>query len=239
MKLKVFAFIFALVAQTTALQAAIMQMQYQGTVRNTIDYSGLFGFGIGSGVFDGKSFAATFVYDSSVGARDTTGSREDLYGGTAYGAASPFISGIFTVNGVSVDILVNQRFISTHTSSGIGSSAFILAEKLGVVGSPVHSFIDMTVNAAAGVVPLGHAAPYLVNPISSTGAFSFFQGRPLEAGFLYRVDGQITVSSLIVSEYVVSAVPLPASGLMLLGSLAGVAAWRRRRRAGNRTISVN
>ena len=227
MKLKILAFVLALAGQTATAQAAIMEMIYGGTVRNTVDYTGFFGAGVGGGVLDGKSFTARFVYDTLTGLTQTTLSRTDLYGGTAYSAASPFVSGVMTINGISIDLLVKERFIGTHTSGPSGSSAYVLAEKLGVTRSPVHSFVDITVNAAAGGVPLGFATPFSVTPLTSTGSFSTFEGNP-QGGFLYRADGQITVSSLVVREVAVSAVPVPASGLMMLGLLGGIAALRRR-----------
>ena len=231
MKFKVLAVVLALAAQTAGARAAIMEMLYQGTVRNTIDYSGMFGAGIGAGVLDGKAFSASFLYDSDTGLTATNATQNDLYGGTAYGAASPFVSGVMTINGISIALQVKQRFIATHTSASYGSSAFVLAEKLGVTGSPVHSFIDITVNAAAGAIPLGFGTPYAATPVTSTGAFSFFQGNPFASGFLYRADGQITVSSVLVRQYVPAAVPLPATGVMLLGAIAGIAALRRRGQA--------
>lgn len=208
-----------------------MEMVCSGTVRNTVDDTGMFGAGIGGGVLDGKAFTAGLPYGSATGTVSSTAVRNQLFGGTSFAAVSPFVSGAMTINGVSIDLRVMNRFIVTDTSQSYGSAAAVYAEKVGVVVEPVKSVFDVSVDAGAGAIPLGLDVPCAMTPINSVGRFSFFQGNPFAAGFLYRVDGQIIVSSLTVREYVRGAVPLPTSGVMLLGAVAGIAALRRKRRA--------
>ncbi|MEP3333705.1 VPLPA-CTERM sorting domain-containing protein [Sedimentitalea sp.] len=153
----------------------------------------------------------------------------------------------YSVDGIGVTVTAEHYFFGwqdsdvSRTGSGLGASSYgwdnpqldgIVDERMtfsfdqdvSLMSIDFASFglgdaYDIYVDSGAGMSLIDSASsnPYTFSP--------YLVGDTLSIG----VDGLF--SSFRVSSLEVTAVPLPASGLLLLGGLGGIAALRRRRKS--------
>lgn len=203
----------ALVMTNAAPAAAVVKVAtYTGIVSNSHDALGLFGPPGGS--FDGSSFIAKYIYDTSVGQHDfTPGVVEAVGGGSYFGVPSP-VYATLQINGFT------YNFVTTYYGVAIVK--------------PGESFDHVTIDNFYTLDILGSAtnSPALLAsnfsssslfPASGTGSFQI-PGSTI-GDILGATHGDLNIATYSVTDFV----PEPASwALMIAGfTLTGVAMRRR------------
>jgi hypothetical protein len=209
----------ALILGPAAARATDMSGSFSGTIGTGTDTTGV--FGTPGAVLDGDPVTGTFVYDTSLFSQAVAGSTNTATG-TGLGALTVTltindVSHIFTDNtssSIFLDDAASEVTYQTDDTSGGGGSN--LAENFFLdVEDPITPFVPST-NLTDGYTT--------TDPFSSNGSFAI-----VDTGPNAQASGSFTLGTLTVAQ---EAVPEPVSGSLLVVGLAGLAAARRRRRAG-------
>jgi len=212
-------------------QAKTMQAVYEGTVQGGTDQGGVFGLGPDAAL-GGLAFTLTSVFDTSVGLRETgfdeLGFHDQLTGGAWNGLADPYRFARLTINGVSHAIGTGNTSLTSLARDDRRGLTWFYQDLSGVTsgnpatGSYAGGWVNMLL-AAVEIHPDLDTGRTLALLDPAGGSFEVFSHDPA-TGIKDRAFGYLEVES-----FRLAAVPLPASGLLLLVSLAGAGMLRRRR----------
>ncbi|MCA0272583.1 MAG: VPLPA-CTERM sorting domain-containing protein [Proteobacteria bacterium] len=218
--------------------AATMQTIYTGTVFGSSDMTGMFGLGANSSL-DGLSFTMTTTYDTSVGTRFTgvqgTQTIDSLQGGSAIGAADPYLSAVLTINGISRTIgsaIYSSMYATDDATQGYSQFNQFLNDYVYDPQTRVTqnlSYFQASIQDVAGAIPANLDAPYSTgsNP-GSSGYFQFYDYDPL-LGYTSYTAGALQIASFSVSAVGIAPVPLPAGAGLLIAALGGLDLLKRRK----------
>jgi hypothetical protein len=231
----------------TGASAATMQAVYTGTTNGGgYDTTGYFGLGSlpvqGMNTpLIGKSFTLTVQYDTSLGNLTTyPGLGEALTGGSSSNVLSPIVFASFTMNGITAMFSGATNGRVTAFDSSLDSSFSTFGNQR--TYDPVTQYqstasFQTTILDLPGVLPTSVTSPFRWQPGSqfmfSYGfgdiVFSAYDGLTGQTVLDTSIGFNITDASIaFVSP---AAVPLPASALLLVTAVAGMAGVRRRKRA--------
>lgn len=233
---------FLVAAVLTAAASPAFSATYQAVFTGTVnsgghDQTGVFGT-TGTNTYDGMNFMLTYIYDTSVGSRTTTSTKDTLQGGILDGTATSPVQATLTINGHSVSLsgAGNYGFGSAtiNYTSSPGIYSFAVQDR--TYNYPNDNDWNITMGLSSALLP---STPNLENPIdialSSTngygGTFIFENyNYDTNTATMYTAGG-LHADHVTISQVggPVSPVPLPASGLALTAGLALLAALRRRR----------
>jgi hypothetical protein len=225
-------------------QAATMKAVVTGTIYNSYDQTGV--FGDADTDLNGKSVTVTYIYDpEAAGYRFSAPGIYDIaYGGTAYSITdSPGITTTVKVGSVSQIFDVGYSdYFNAYDYSFSDSYDYWFGQSTGDSSDPETGFLaqdyvyshvyryydtafdgdlesefEMTVDA-------------LPVPDSFFGYFSTYDYDPSE-GYTNYAYGYYSLDRIVVSRVDdgIAPIPLPATGWLLLGALAGASFLRRRR----------
>jgi hypothetical protein len=241
--------ILAFVMSVTGASAATMQAVYTGYLADGYDTTGIFGLGAGANLA-GQGFVVNTVYDTGLGNRFSYSPGQDDYlvGGQLWAAVVPYLSFTVTINGITNSILTSfnsqmsaydfgQSSPPSGFFQGAGGTQFDASTGFPVLSSSA----NVNLMSASGKIPasLDAAFTWKFNPRDtySNGYGAFAITDPTGMSGIYTT-GTFVIRNATVVDTQVAPVPLPASALMLMAGLGGLAAARKRRVRLSRTISV-
>jgi PEP-CTERM motif len=219
--------------------AAEYLITYTGTVRNSVDLTGVFG---GSGnSLNGLSFTAVFTLtDPNPGGQILTDGMtfRQSSGGTSLGNTPSPLSAFLNINGVTQQIdgtysglagqrhnYFGQQYAVQHDAlsgtNNITGDFFYRQLRLSVV-----SLTDFThgINLTA---PLS----YSFNPNPNDfgfGRFDFAQSHDNRQSFVYAASGELLATSVTIAALGTGAVPEPASWMLMIAGFGLVGGAMRR-----------
>jgi hypothetical protein len=236
---KTIAIAAACVVGSGAAEAAVMQATWTGTVFSGTDATNY--WGTGNTDIAGQKFSLVFVYDTSLGGRQTVpGGYDRVFGGKSFGGGpSPVQSVQFTIGHLSASFAGNDSGDILTEPAATGRNYFtISAADTGFRqnGDVFQNFIN-GIFYDFGQNP--HFSPDLVDtPFSVSGlaqdcnssfcgGFLLSEQVPFVGNYNYFTTGLLAVDSIDVRYAAPAAVPLPASALLLAGAFAAAAGVRR------------
>ena len=200
--------VVALFGHCAAVQAAIMEVTYTGTIYNNVSVDGAGLFGAAGASLNGKAIIVTFEYDTTLAP-------------TEVGPQNNYISNAAT----DVEITINAitRSIGSISSSlalnyHSGNQSHVQHEAYH--GTTFSQYITMgQTDNVNGSLPLSLTAPYDFSGPNGTGFFRF------EGGTL-----ALFTPTRVTSSEMAAAVPEPSTWAMMILGFAGVGfvAYRRR-----------
>jgi hypothetical protein len=215
--------------------AATMQAVFTGTATIVEDRTNIFG---GPGQ---QLFTLTYVYDTSLGTRTTTASDDRLENITP-GSSNPTISATLQIGGVSRSFTGLQSVYQTCSSPSCDPGVYGWQTSDTFSVSNVVTINQAVINVGDGsdTLPKNLETPFAFDLVNSNigftqGQFQFVTQDQDTFDFLEYSAGtlgpaQVTVTKLgDVDPPDPSVVPLPASGILLLGAGAALGALRRRK----------
>lgn len=234
----------ALISATPA-SALIVNVVYEGTVRTSLDNTVVFGM-VGTGTYVGQSYTASYTLDIPNGIYQSNpgpDAFERYYGGSLYGVASPVAAASVTVNGVTIAIppIYEGQANAYNFDPSVGGNrqqAHIATERIFNASLFRQFTVSSSVTDSNGAMPLPLTGPFVWHPLLTGGTGSsfasiFFHDFTTNTTF-YHAEITASITSLVVSPAVSSAVPEPSTWAMMLFGFTGlaVAASRRRRAVG-------
>jgi hypothetical protein len=206
-----------------------MLATFTGIVDTGTDATDVFGLGAS---LDGAAFTARFKFDTTVGTRTTTLFTDQVVGGPFWGGVSPIFYSAITINGLTETFNTGQdgsaNVFDETTIFGRWAQTFAYSqfdEWTATTGD--HEFLQLFVLDAPN--PLSLTTPYtgtnigVVTPPIVTNTVS-----------KYRIS-----SGTVLDDYtalldprtvVLTAIPEPATWVMLIGGFAAIGAAARRSR---------
>ncbi len=203
-----FGAVVALLAQSVAAQAAVMEVTYTGAIYNAVSVDGAGLFGAAGASLNGKAISVTFTYDTSL-APIQVGPQNNLINNAATGVE-------ITINGVtqSIGSLSSSQALNYHS----GNQSHVQHEAYH--GTEYTQYITMgQTDNVNGSLPLDLTAPYDFSGPNGTGFFRF------EGGTL-----ALFTPTRVTSVEIAAAVPEPSTWAMMILGFAGIGfmAYRRR-----------
>lgn len=229
--------------------AKTMDVTYIGNIVTGYDQFG--DIGLSGAVLDGLGFRLTFRYDTAIGQRSTqAGISDQVFGGSALGAASPILSAILTMGGHSLSF--GSSYGSGVINDTYTASPFFGAD-FGPAGSPTTRFAaqagERVTDSRTGILTSsiihatcsGPAAAFPAPNIETgfttqacdpgyAGGMMLFRAGA-SGGLLSNIGAGLSVREMVVSDVAPAPVPLPAAGVLLVGAFGALGAARRRRAA--------
>ena len=212
--------------------AAVMQIEYTGTVTGGFDATDV--FGTGATDLTGLTYTMTYTYDTSVGSRYTDPNTDYVYGGYAYPLPSPTTSTL-VINGSAVDS--NGDYSSYDQRYNDGGTAF--AQDLSyqytidpVTGAFVVNYNYSYANDLALGLPVDLETPYSCDVADGYGGggFQILVYDPI-GGYTDYAYGNMNVNRVTITQVNdVAPIPLPASVGFLFAALGALVGLRSRRR---------
>lgn len=203
-----FGAVVALLGQSVAAQAAIMEVTYTGAIYNAVSVDGAGLFGAAGASLDGKAISVTFTYDTSL-APVQVGPQNNYISNAATAVE-------ITINGVtqSIGSLSSSLALNYHS----GNQSHVQHEAYHGTEYAQYITIGQTDNVN-GSLPLSLTTPY------------DFTG-PLGTGFFRFEGGTVALftPTHVTSVEIAAAVPEPSTWAMMILGFAGVGfmAYRRR-----------
>jgi len=233
MNIKTLAIAAAMTLTSFAANAATLKVVYTGTVTSSyVDGQDLFGVGsFGSDVMNGLAFTATYIYDTDIGYAQGSATSPQLYG---YGATSPVLSAVLTINGVSVGSNTPSYGTVYRQGGHAGDTTDVVTQfqkdeiSYYAPGTYFHLYMGGLVSDDDLTLDLDGSFD-----AASTGSYSNFQMYSYDpASYTYPYSLR---ASFDTTNVTVSAVPIPASLPLLAAALGGFGIITRRRKKAKRT----
>jgi PEP-CTERM motif len=222
--------------------AAIVDVTFTGTVLNDIDESGVFGIIDTIGNFDpkatggfyvGKSFAVTYVVDTTLGNIVNTPAEHSVTGGSWVPASQPVLSATVTVNWHSQTIVSPNAYGQLKASAPTAFdafnslSAFSLTQSADIVSfqTNVQASIDFATISPSIDAPLS----YFQANSSTTATYLLHQAGSISAGTYEDTRFFALINGVVIAP-VTPAVPEPSTWAMMILGFAGIGfmAYRRK-----------
>lgn len=221
--------------------ATVIKATFEGQTAGYLDQYGF--FGPAGGIIPSGRASMTFIFDTALGGPDLdplTGLKDARRGGTQSGLSNPLLSATFTAGGFSISQVTPNALVGLIDDPYFGKGFHISGHR-SYVDPMLTNWTLFPQEIVANFwsdeisVPATLDTPFSVTNIGS------LMGKPHSGSFadmlFARCSGtclQIPLGLQIDSfrtEVVAAAVPLPASGLLLLASL-GAAGFLRRKAGG-------
>jgi hypothetical protein len=216
----------ALLGGIAQASATIMDVTYTGKVSSGADTLNIFGM---RGVdIIGLSWVATYTYDTSLGYRTTSTTRDNVYGGPYYGSTSisPVLSSMITINGIGKAVAgsyAGYLNAENNGAGGYGEEYHYAGDASSAQAEVLSSFISNT----AGSLPGSLTVPFTHTMDSQDYIKAYYSLNDYNLG---SETIFADLATLTVSEHV-AAVPEPSTWAMMLLGFAGVgfAVYRKRK----------
>jgi hypothetical protein len=225
------------VANASAVEAAVIQATFKGTVAWGIDDIGQ--FGPAGGVLDGRAFTASYFIDDAIpGITFYNGSESQIVGGETQGLATAPVKATFRVGSKTVDISGGyyDYAFQADLSGGIKNVAYLAGEIDNVSSNYYWTQVSNNIwNYISSICPADFHVPchYDVKPTDSEQSQYVLLMSTDRIHWDRAVGMGLATTSVTVGPAVdAPAVPEPSTWAMLLlgtGLLGGVV---RRRRSG-------
>jgi len=222
----------ALLTSVSQASAAIVTVTYTGIVTSGSDQLDHFHYAT-PGNLTGASYAAQYVFDTSLGNTFSSPNQNYANGGNhpVYATASPNLSATVTVNGYSLALPVgNWIGAISATNNGVTSQQYHYAyfyDNSAFISTNNTLENSITNNGAALTASITTPFSYTVVPGDiANGNFWFYGVTQANLGTL----GTVALTSLTVTVEGVSAVPEPSTWAMMILGFAGIGfmAYRRK-----------
>ena len=213
--------------------AAVMQIEYTGTVTGGYDATDV--FGTAATDLTGLTYTMTYTYDTSVGFRGTDPNSDTVYGGSAYALPSPTTSTL-VINGSALDGNGDYySFDQRHNDGTFYAYTVDYANQYTidpVTGAYVFNANQFYAYDLALGLPADLEAPYSFDVADGSGGGSFqYQVHDPIGGITDYAYGNMNVNRVTITQVNdVAPVPLPASVGFLIAGLGALVGLRSRRR---------
>jgi hypothetical protein len=209
----------AMLGGVSQASAAIMDVTYTGTVSSGTDTFGLFGKE-GANLI-GKTWVATYTFDTSLGFPASNGVR----GGSELGNTSPVLSSMITINGIGRAVSGSSYGYEYGLHDVTSSKQYHFAENY----SAGHKeYLENYIASFNLSLPASITTPFT----HTVGSKDFeFNGTYYLANGAASETIHADLATLTVSDHVVAGVPEPSTWAMMLLGFAGVgfAAYRKKK----------
>lgn len=218
--------------------ATVVQATFSGTVSSGTDALGL--FGAAGGNLAQTSAQMSFRFDTSLGAPVSDPFAVDgVWGGSMLGSATPMLDATVTIGGVSITSDATRfGYAALLADPSFGQSEQFQARGSAVAqGQTYATQISALFYGPGFSLPLHLDAPYTLTnlaamagqPNSQVFGDASFTFCPTTGNCL-GTHPYFNWTNFSVAPVVTAAVPLPASGLLLVAALGGAGAVRRQRK---------
>ena len=220
------------------VMATVVQATFSGTVSSGTDALGL--FGAAGGNLAQTSAQMSFRFDTSLGAPVSDPFAVDgVWGGSMLGSATPMLDATVTIGGVSITSDATRfGYAALLADPSFGQSEQFQARGSAVAqGQTYATQISALFYGPGFSLPLHLDAPYTLTnlaamagqPNSQVFGDASFTFCPTTGNCL-STHPYFNWTNFSVAPVVTAAVPLPASGLLLVAALGGAGAVRRQRK---------
>lgn len=214
----------ALLAFASAASATSLVFSYSGQVESTNDGSNLPVANVGP-LEVGDAFTGTFVLDTSAPAGSGS-ATEQTYTGAVTGFS-------LTIDGLTFSSADASNDFRVRDNDMAGSSAplrdSVLLQAFDPIGPMVAGLTPSRIQFAIGGTDTSVLSSLAMPSVADFNALFAADDIAGNLNFLSFDDG--TDVRLVIQEFSVAPVPLPAAAPMLLAGIGGLIALRRRRRA--------
>lgn len=218
--------------------ATVVQATFSGTVSSGTDALGL--FGAAGGNLAQTSAQMSFRFDTSLGAPVSDPFAVDgVWGGSMLGSATPMLDATVTIGGVLITSDATRfGYAALLADPSFGQSEQFQARGSAVAqGQTYATQISALFYGPGFSLPLHLDAPYTLTnlaamagqPNSQVFGDASFTFCPTTGNCL-STHPYFNWTNFSVAPVVTAAVPLPASGLLLVAALGGAGAVRRQRK---------
>lgn len=218
--------------------ATVVQATFSGTVSSGTDALGL--FGAAGGNLAQTSAQMSFRFDTSLGAPVSDPFAVDgVWGGSMLGSATPMLDATVTIGGVSITSDATRfGYAALLADPSFGQSEQFQARGSAVAqGQTYATQISALFYGPGFSLPLHLDAPYTLTnlaamagqPNSQVFGDASFTFCPTTGNCL-GTHPYFNWTNFSVAPVVTAAVPLPASGLLLVAAVGGAGAVRRQRK---------
>ena len=218
--------------------ATVVQATFSGTVSSGTDALGL--FGAAGGNLAQTSAQMSFRFDTSLGAPVSDPFAVDgVCGGSMLGSATPMLDATVTIGGVSITSDATRfGYAALLADPSFGQSEQFQARGSAVAqGQTYATQISALFYGPGFSLPLHLDAPYTLTnlaamagqPNSQVFGDASFTFCPTTGNCL-GTHPYFNWTNFSVAPVVTAAVPLPASGLLLVAAVGGAGAVRRQRK---------
>lgn len=218
--------------------ATVVQATFSGTVSSGTDALGL--FGAAGGNLAQTSAQMSFRFDTSLGAPVSDPFAVDgVWGGSMLGSATPMLDATVTIGGVSITSDATRfGYAALLADPSFGQSEQFQARGSAVAqGQTYATQISALFYGPGFSLPLHLDAPYTLTnlaamagqPNSQVFGDASFTFCPTTGNCL-STHPYFNWTNFSVAPVVTAAVPLPASGLLLVAAVGGAGAVRRQRK---------
>jgi len=212
----------------SAASAAVEVATFTGTVSNSQNFTGEFGT---AGSLNGDSFVLTYTYDTSIGARTTTATKDELLSG-ASNVEPPSVRAELTINGTG------QSFVGENYGLAMAQPGALQFEAQDCAPTPepcadFNNYVTMLANPAGSPASLEALIP--LAGATGTGEFSLVTYDPESQLYAHYAYGELDVASVALAP----GVPEPATwAMMLVGAGLIGASLRMARRKDGMTVTA-
>ena len=219
--------------------ATVVQATFKGTVSFGTDMLGL--WGVAGGDLAQKSADLTFLFDTALGT-PVNGPyvRHGVWGGTLIGATTPVLSSTVKIGGVTISSDASYfGYAALLSDPTFGQSEQFQARgtATGSMGQSYTTQINAFFYGPGLNLPARLDTPYSLASLAAmagqpnshvygNASFSFCP----TVGNCFGSHPSFNWTSFSVAPIMTAAVPLPASGLLLLAAVGGAGAVRRQRK---------
>ena len=221
----------AMIASIPQAHAATVTITYEGTVTSSSGSTDMFG----GGDLTGKSWVATYVFDTNAGYASglpSSPTTNFAYGGSYYGNSSPLLSNSLTIGG-TYNYTITSTTADWIYGYNCGGSYFSQQDHFAAnYSADFDNYLHNIVSNDTGALPATIDAPfiYLIQPEDYQDAYfqlysKFGPSTAIQARLFKLTETVESVSALIET-------PLPATFPLFAAGLAGfgLIGWRRRKR---------
>jgi len=210
------------------LSAAVVQVQYTGTVSEGFDTTGI--FGTAGSFLNGAAYTANYTFETTYGTTHSSLGLTEVYGGGLWGTISPSLGATITINGITVSLVGNLIGHLVGYNNGTLSQVLHEAEDFADTGSgysqtQLYNVIDNDSNAFTNSLtdPLSYAVA------AGDDAYGYFAVSDIAYDF---GSASTNAYAQLVPDHITIGAPIPEPetyAMLLAGlGLLGFAARRRK-----------